>query len=996
MKSLCFILASILCSATILAQSISSNPDNQLLDHNGNIQLPSQSNPELIKLKLVTNPEMTPEWKSFTAKHGSWTILFDETGLVDKAFGKAIQLHLKNLEEETVVEAGMKFLSENSKLLGIEIYNLALSSFSDHTNKFNIGFKQYYKGLEVVLSKINLNVHHNGNLGSFSAIYYPIPEMDVANPSIKPDEAASFASIGLDFNPSTDESIVDSKLYILPYTLGETTEYRLVYRVEVNISETNANYFAYVDAMNGRILWRQNMTMNAKTSITSTAPVKIKHSREPSVPKNLPDQYITVGSTKYTTDRQGKIDADITDTSNVNIKFDGKWAKVTMKSGPRSTANLSTKLIPGKNLVIDWNDTNSHKFERSLYYHANNIHDYAKDIDSSMGFMDFQLALTIDFSGSSPNAMSGGTAITFIAAGITTMNLSECSSVLYHEYGHSINGLLFKAKGATNGMVNLSCNEGTADLFSCLNLDDPRVGFGAWPSDTNKYIRTLKNKIIYPDSIQADGHYNGQILGGAFWDLREATDLEYVRRLSHFTKYTLPDDPNIGKAFAEWFIGTLNEDDDDGDISNGTPNFMEIVKAFNNHHIGTDLLMTMGFAHNQYADTRETVNPYSLDFKINAISVAGFKPQNVKLLWSVNDFSTTNTVDAESDGNGNYSAVIPAQKAGSIVKYYMAAEDPVTKKQINFYKAGSSSIPFKFLVGFLSVSLNNCETVDGWQATVASDNASRGKWENSKPNQIDMTPYGYSIIQPGQNHTSGGVNCWVTGAKGTSSSYAQYMPNGKTSLLSPVINISNLIKPVIKYYRWFSNAYLYPYPGYETNWKTSISLDSGLSWTLIESRKTPTIQWEAEIIPISKYIDQNTKTIQLKFLFDAPSTTGQPYSLHEGLVDDFEVLAVDESLVGVETQPLFTNTELTITPNPVSDIGQISFTGDASSQVSLGIYDLTGNLVRNLINSAIISGNRIVNWDGSDDLGNKLSGGVYLVRLTSGTNIQTAKLILYR
>ncbi len=196
MKYINVILASILCTATILAQSaISNNPDNNLVYGNGNIQLPAQANPELIKLKLVANPDITPEWKAFTGMYGSWSIIFDKsTGLIHRAFGEAIPLNLPNLEKETVLQVGKKFLSENFNLFGVDTKNLELSNFSDHDSKFDIGFKQLYKGLEVVLSKIELKIHHNGNLGSFSAQYYPIPEMNVTNPTITAEEAANLAS----------------------------------------------------------------------------------------------------------------------------------------------------------------------------------------------------------------------------------------------------------------------------------------------------------------------------------------------------------------------------------------------------------------------------------------------------------------------------------------------------------------------------------------------------------------------------------------------------------------------------------------------------------------------------------------------------------------------------------------------------------------------------------------------------------------------------------
>jgi hypothetical protein len=246
---------------------------------------------------------------------------------------------------------------------------------------------------------------------------------------------------------------------------------------------------------------------------------------------------------------------------------------------------------------------------------------------------------------------------------------------------------------------------------------------------------------------------------------------------------------------------------------------------------------------------------------------------------------------------------------------------------------------------------DSCETIAGWQTYSVDDNASKGKWENGKPNQINLANYGYGIVQPGKNHTANGVNCWVTGAKGTSSSFTQYMPDGRTTLTSPLIDITNLTKPIIKYYKWFANNYLMSELGLETYWRTAVSIDSGNTWTIISSTKDPTINWEVEIIQLSKFLKPNTTAIKIRFIFDAPLSFGNtfPYSFNEGLVDDFEVLSVDESLVGVETQPVFTSSELTITPNPVMDYIEIDLTRWAplakwSPSVEIRIFNVLGEI----------------------------------------------------
>ncbi len=69
------------------------------------------------------------------------------------------------------------------------------------------------------------------------------------------------------------------------------------------------------------------------------------------------------------------------------------------------------------------------------------------------------------------------------------------------------------------------------------------------------------------------------------------------------------------------------------------------------------------------------------------------------------------------------------------------------------------------------------------------------------------------------------------------------------------------------------------------------------------------------------------------------------------------------------------------------------------SHITLRVYDLSGRLVRTLVDNEPISSFSFpisVSWDGKDSSGNKLPSGIYLYRLTCGDSSATKKAILLR
>lgn len=62
----------------------------------------------------------------------------------------------------------------------------------------------------------------------------------------------------------------------------------------------------------------------------------------------------------------------------------------------------------------------------------------------------------------------------------------------------------------------------------------------------------------------------------------------------------------------------------------------------------------------------------------------------------------------------------------------------------------------------------------------------------------------------------------------------------------------------------------------------------------------------------------------------------------------------------------------------------------------MGIFDVRGRLVRELVDRVQESGSHVVSWDGTEQNGRGAASGVYFVRLTSSGEARSQKIILMR
>jgi hypothetical protein len=81
-------------------------------------------------------------------------------------------------------------------------------------------------------------------------------------------------------------------------------------------------------------------------------------------------------------------------------------------------------------------------------------------------------------------------------------------------------------------------------------------------------------------------------------------------------------------------------------------------------------------------------------------------------------------------------------------------------------------------------------------------------------------------------------------------------------------------------------------------------------------------------------------------------------------------------------------------PNPFNPSTHIEYSVPARARVSLGIYDVRGRLVFELVDGFLAPGPHTVLWDGTDKSGRRVGSGVYFYRLQSGQSVQTRKMVV--
>jgi len=122
--------------------------------------------------------------------------------------------------------------------------------------------------------------------------------------------------------------------------------------------------------------------------------------------------------------------------------------------------------------------------------------------------------------------------------------------------------------------------------------------------------------------------------------------------------------------------------------------------------------------------------------------------------------------------------------------------------------------------------------------------------------------------------------------------------------------------------------------------------------------------------------------------------SGTYYNLSQGILDSIDINAtyIEENH---RTQYDYEYYLKQNNPNPFSINTVIEYNIQQSEYISLAIYDLSGRLVRTLVNEEKQAGSHYALWEGRDDMEVMINSGVYFYRMRTGSGYTNLKRMIY-
>ncbi len=913
-----------------------------------------------------------------SAVGGSWAIQRNPvTGTPHQVVGSGIDYASTPLSgNDDALRVARRFLSEHAAFFQVDIDRLGEPWIERSGGKWSVVFRETYGGIPVRGGRAHVVFTEGGRIFAAGSDFHPSIVADVAN-LMPSSDAVAIAKGEMGFVDGSDFMREEPELFIYPVRSGSGFLYRPTWKVILHMQNPFGGWENWVDANTGEIYARRDMYEYVDVTGVIHGAVSDPEYCVPSADLPLKGMNVNLnGGTAVQSLDDGSfvIPYGGADSVVVTTRFRGPDFRQYNNAGP--VARDTARIIAGETADLWFDDTNSDATERAAWYQHYVVRDFIKSIDPGLSAADYQMPVTLNRTdGYCPgNAWFDGTGTNFCLGSGGNANTGELGGVIYHEYGHGVNGWTYNGGGFSGAL-----SEGNADVLTLMILHRPTMGIGFSQGECNRGIRSASQGFRFPDDLVGEGHTDGQAISGFFWEVRNRMITSYgeaytdsvLPRLWHFSRklgkpYTLQD--QVTWAFIY--------DDVDGNLDTGTPNFTELAGAA--AEIGfTVPTISQGvqIVHAGLPSTTDTLSTRVVTGVVTGLS-GGIDPSSVLLHYRVNGSAFTDVPMTPTANPGEYAASIPAMPEDSRVEYYLEAADSAS--HIDFSPTNAPARLHWYDVAFI---YDPCESAAGWTLGDSLDDATKGTW-------INADPVG-NVTRPEDDVTPDGVNCFVTGNSGN-------VNGGTTTLYSPFYQLGGTNQATARYRRWYSNNYGANgvLATLDDWWIVDASADGGMTWSMVENEPAGSESWvevEVDLGALFGVVD----SVQFRF---TARDTGEATRVHAAVdeVRFVKPLATDvASTGGGREAPGVFRLEAN-RPNPFNPLTTIAFDLPVRSQVRLEVFDVAGRRVKSLLSGWRDAGRHEVSWNGTDDRGAEAGSGVYFYRLESGSKRSVKKMTLVR
>ena len=910
-----------------------------------------------------------------------------QTGTPHWVHGNSVKMAQSIDSAAQLAQLAEQVISENRAELKADLANLRLTATPNAMGKWVAHYQQTYNGLDVWDARVRIAFSDDGKLMLMGSDYYEGIDLNTS-PSISEASAIQLAKAAVGFDQATDSMDGASELMILPYPISETeVEHHLVWKLRVRTADPVGIWVTHMDAHTGEILWRYNDIHFAYGGDTEADTYEWGYCDGAALQKAMPYLRIDVsGLGSAISDENGDWTiAGAGGNVTVSCDMEGPYCDV-YDNVQYPEAFFSGTAADGVPFTVDWDATNSKQDERDVMQGVSETRDFIRQFDAGFGYINQQIGAQVSLN-STCNAYWDGN-IHFYREGGGCANTGEMHQVVHHEFGHGVQNAILGGQGGQG------LGEGNGDILGNLITQDSVIGRGFYLNNCTGGIRDSDNTLSYPgDVVGQEIHYAGQVIAGFNWDAMIALQNLYGGGMNwnglgtqmsgerwHFGRVLLHPSTQPDQVYATFFA-----DDDNGDLGDGTPHHAIFCEAAQNHGFDCPEILVGVFV---YHDG----NPYSGDqsngYEVTgqAVSLGGgvIDPGTVSLSYRVDGGGFTSVAMAAGGGD-DYVGTIPGQTWGSVVEYYLYAENDQGASGYSPANAPASLHYFQVDQTFV----DEMESDTAWHGGgLGEDTAGTGRWERADPHQAANS--GGEICQPEDDHTAAGTDCWVTGAA-SSGVGSDDVDGGKTVLYSPRFDLENATEVMVSYWRWYSND-LGTNDDPEDIWLVEISNDDGATWTDVENTNASSNAWVEVSFALADYFAV-PGTVVMRFTAN-DDVNG---SLVEALVDDFTLSAIFDLTATDDGMSVSFRTELGQNhPNPFNPQTAIKFSLEQAGPVSLQVFDVNGRVVKTLADGRLNAGGHEVIWNGQDESGSSLASGVYFYRLQAEGRTMSRRMVLIK
>ena len=566
---------------TLLLILIISLPAFSVMENAGDVFLSEFPRPDL--LEIIGHPvyDEYENWQPAESDRLNWSgwqvYRYSSSGKVALAAGKPLPLFEKNgnvIDKEQIALSARDFCRRYAETFGMAGCDLKVAEVRPVKRLYIALLTPEVNGTPVYGGYVVLTLNQNAELTLVKARGFGSHLS--GSFSIGGERSKFLASQAVGVKTGTSDV---EPMWLPRQTPGGEVSLRACYLVTLKPDNPELRPSVFIDGESGEVVAAHNSVFYDELIGNTEGFYKPEFDRDEPVLGVFPHEWVQIEryGSEYS-DGNGDFVWDIDPDDlpiDLTTELRGRWVDVDYEDG--ADASKTVEIDDMESVEVVWGVDDALDDERMLYYHTNFIHKFWKTLDPGFVGLDYPVHATCQVGHNFDNAFWNGEGM-FFGGGDVMGNFAMYSEIIYHEYGHGVTQHIFPWGVLPYSGESGALNEAWSDYFPCSITDGPLVGDGGMMG--GGYMRNLDNNLHYPQDIRGQVHYDGRIISGAMWHTREVLGREIADDVIHYARY------GLGNDFLLHFTDILATDDDDGDITNGTPHYRTLYEQFGRHGIG--------------------------------------------------------------------------------------------------------------------------------------------------------------------------------------------------------------------------------------------------------------------------------------------------------------------------------------------------------------------------------------------------------------------------